>query len=215
MNCETTNLGEYRCGKCDRLFYVDATQPHPLDRVLPCPYGCDGDTARERDIVAETRVVGGRCVSDYRGIKCYYVVLSFSGEDFEDSMHRKPYNQREFDRWGFFMEKGMFEGNIDWDNIRKCARGVMQDEAMTHDATGKRAFDGRGRCLKCGSRVSFADATDTVVFAGNEIIKQYPGDITNRNCVRCTHPKQYPEYEDYDGGSSTRANRHQSGVVQR
>jgi hypothetical protein len=77
------------------------------------------------------------------------------------------------------------------------------------------AFDDEGRCLKCGSRVSFADVTDTVVFVGDDIVKRYPGDITNRNCVRCTYPKQYPEYADYDGGSSTRANRHPSGVVQR
>jgi hypothetical protein len=72
------------------------------------------------------------------------------------------------------------------------------------------AFDDDGRCLKCGSRVSFADVTDTAVLVGDEIVKRYPGDITNRNCVRCTHPKQYPEYEDYDGGSSSGANRHQS-----
>jgi len=76
MNCETMNLEEYRCRECGRLFYVDATQPHPFDRVFHCPYGCDGDTARVRDIVVETRVVGGRCVSDYRSIKCYYVQTS-------------------------------------------------------------------------------------------------------------------------------------------
>ena len=23
-------------------------------------------------------------------------------------------------------------------------------------------------------------------------------DITNRNCVRCNYPKQYPDYKDYD-----------------
>ena len=62
------------------------------------------------------------------------------------------------------------------------------------------AFDEEGKCLKCGSRVSFADATDTLVFVGDEIVKRYDGDITNRNCVKCTYPKQYPEYEGYDKG---------------
>ena len=60
------------------------------------------------------------------------------------------------------------------------------------------SFDDEGRCLKCGSRVSFADVTDTVVFVGDDIVKRYDGDITNRNCVRCTYPKQYSDYEDYD-----------------
>jgi len=91
---------------------------------------------------------------------------------------------------------------------------TLGEEATPNDA-GKRVFDGEGRCLKCGSRVSFADVTDTAVFVGNEIVKRYAGDISNRNCVRCIYPKQYSEYEDYDGGSSIRANRHQSGAAQR
>jgi hypothetical protein len=62
------------------------------------------------------------------------------------------------------------------------------------------AFDGRGKCLRCGSKVSFADVTDTVVFAGDEIVKRYDGDITNRNCVRCNHPKQYPDFQHFDEG---------------
>jgi hypothetical protein len=88
--------------------------------------------------------------------------------------------------------------------------------ALPSDA-GKPAFDDEGRCLKCGSRVSFADVTDTAVFVGDEIVKRYDGDITNRNCVRCTYPKQYRDYKEYDedGGSSVRANRHQSGTVPR
>ena len=51
---------------------------------------------------------------------------------------------------------------------------------------------------KCGSRVSFADVTDTVVFVADEIIKRHNGDITNRNCVKCTYTGQYPDYEGYD-----------------
>ena len=55
-----------------------------------------------------------------------------------------------------------------------------------------------GKCLKCRSRVSFADVTDTLVFVGDEIVKRYDGDITNRNCVRCTYSERYPEYKHYD-----------------
>jgi hypothetical protein len=91
---------------------------------------------------------------------------------------------------------------------------VLGAEATPDDAE-KPAFDDEGRCLKCDSRASFADVTDTVVFVDNEIVKQYPSDITNRNCVRCAYPKQYPDYADCDGGSSTRANRHESGAAQR
>ena len=65
----------------------------------------------------------------------------------------------------------------------------------TSDLVG---FDEKGKCLKCRSRVSFADVTDTLVYVGDEIIKRYEGDITNRNCVQCTYPEQYPAYKHYD-----------------
>ena len=60
------------------------------------------------------------------------------------------------------------------------------------------AFDDEGKCLKCGSRVSFADVTDTIVFVGDEIVKRHDGDVTNRNCVRCRYPESYSEYKHYD-----------------
>ena len=66
------------------------------------------------------------------------------------------------------------------------------------EATGKVSVLEQYRCRKCGSKVSFADVTDTVVFVGDEIVKRYDGDITNRNCVKCTYPKQYVQYEHYD-----------------
>jgi len=87
---------------------------------------------------------------------------------------------------------------------------TLWEEATPNDVVAEAAFDDDGRCLTCGSKVSFADVTDTVVFVGNEIVKRYDGDIASRNCVRCNHPKVYPEFEHYDedGGSSVRANRH-------
>lgn len=75
---------------------------------------------------------------------------------------------------------------------------TLWEEATPNDVAKEPAFDDEGKCSKCGSRVSFADVTDTLVFAGDEIVKRHDGDITNRNCVRCTYPEQYSEYEDYD-----------------
>jgi hypothetical protein len=75
---------------------------------------------------------------------------------------------------------------------------TLWEEATDDDVAEEPAFDKTGKCLKCGSKVSFADATDTVVFVADEIVKRHDGDITNRNCVKCTYPHQYPEYEDFD-----------------
>ena len=75
---------------------------------------------------------------------------------------------------------------------------TLWEEATPNEVAEELAFDDEGKCLKCGSKVSFADTVDTVVFVGNEIVKTYPGDITNTNCVRCNYPKRYPDYEHYD-----------------
>jgi len=76
---------------------------------------------------------------------------------------------------------------------------TLWEESTPNDVI-EPSFDDEGKCLMCGSKVSFADVTDTLVFVGDEIVKRHDGDITNRNCVRCTYPKQYPDYEDYDKG---------------
>ena len=90
---------------------------------------------------------------------------------------------------------------------------TLWEEATPNDVVDEPALDEEGRCLTCGSKVSFADVTDTVVFVGDEIVKRYDGDITNRNCVRCNHPKQYCDFAHYDGGSpASEVNRHQSGA---
>jgi len=75
---------------------------------------------------------------------------------------------------------------------------MLWEEATPNDVVAKPAFDDQGRCLKCGSQVSFADAADTVVFVGDEIVKRYDGDISNRNCVRCTYPRQYVGFANVD-----------------
>jgi hypothetical protein len=79
---------------------------------------------------------------------------------------------------------------------------TLWEEATPDDVAMEPGFDEAGKCLKCGSKVSFADATDTVVFVGNEIAKRYDGDITNRNCVRCTYPDQYHGLKHLDRDDS-------------
>jgi predicted nucleic-acid-binding Zn-ribbon protein len=54
------------------------------------------------------------------------------------------------------------------------------------------------RCEKCGSKVFFVDETVKHVQVDGEIVKTFPGDLTNANCVRCTYPKIYPEYQDFE-----------------
>jgi len=79
---------------------------------------------------------------------------------------------------------------------------TLWEEATPNDVVEEPAFDDEGKCLKCASKVSFADVTDTVVFVGDEIVKRYDGDITHRNCVRCTYPHQYRDLEHFDSDDS-------------
>ena len=75
---------------------------------------------------------------------------------------------------------------------------ALREEIAPNGRAEEPAFDDNGKCLKCGSKVSFADVTDTIVFVGEDMVKRYDGDINNRNCVRCNYPGQYPDYEWYD-----------------
>ena len=77
---------------------------------------------------------------------------------------------------------------------------TLWEEITPNDVVEEPGFDDEGKCLKCGSKVSFADVTDTLVFVGDEIVKRHDGDITNRNCVRCIYPERYTEFEHYDDG---------------
>lgn len=75
---------------------------------------------------------------------------------------------------------------------------TLWEEATPNEVVKESGFDKEGRCLKCGSRVSFADVTDTVVFVGDEAIETYEGDIMSRHCVRCTYPEYYEYYDRED-----------------
>jgi hypothetical protein len=77
---------------------------------------------------------------------------------------------------------------------------TLWEEITPNGAVDGPGFDDKGRCLKCGSRVSFADVRDTLLFVGDEIVKRYDGDIMNRNCVKCNYPRRYPEFKHYDNG---------------
>ena len=75
---------------------------------------------------------------------------------------------------------------------------TLWEEATPNDVVEEPTFDDEGRCLKCAGKISFADVTDTLVFVGDEIVKRCPGDITNRNCVRCTYPEQYRDLQHFE-----------------
>jgi predicted nucleic-acid-binding Zn-ribbon protein len=75
---------------------------------------------------------------------------------------------------------------------------TLWEEATPNDTTGKPTFDNKGKCLKCGSKVSFADVTDVAVLVGDEVIKTYPGDLINRNCVRCSYPERYDDFKHFE-----------------
>ena len=49
------------------------------------------------------------------------------------------------------------------------------------------------RCEKCGSNAFLVDETCTHVEIDGEIVKTYPGDLCNRNCLRCANPTLYRE----------------------
>jgi len=126
MNQPTLNLEEYRCRKCRRLFYIDATDRHPLNMDFGCPHGCDDGSERVRDIVAEIKeAVDGR-VNDFSRIKDYEVALSLSAEDFERSTGRAPEDQNEFDACAAETEDVLYDW-IDWNAVFECAHEAFQD----------------------------------------------------------------------------------------
>jgi hypothetical protein len=71
---------------------------------------------------------------------------------------------------------------------------------------GEAGFDNQGRCRKCNSKVSFADVTDVAVLVGDEVIKTYPGDLINRNCVRCNYFERYDDFKHFDEDSENESN---------
>jgi len=134
--------------------------------------------------------------------------IHLNDEDNVAGHHREAVALNEWleQRIGLSKEEAMklLEEHLDRDSHTPAkvyrALHTLGEEVTPDDVVEEPAFDKKGKCLKCSSRVSFADVTDTLVFVGDEIVKRHDGDITNRNCVRCTYPKQYPEYKDYDKG---------------
>jgi predicted nucleic-acid-binding Zn-ribbon protein len=83
---------------------------------------------------------------------------------------------------------------------------TLWEEATPNDVT-ESSFDDRGKCLKCGSKVSFVNMTDVAVLVGDEVIKTYPGDFVNKNCVRCNYPERYNDFKHFDEGDENESNR--------
>ena len=71
---------------------------------------------------------------------------------------------------------------------------------------------GSHKCKGCGSRVFLVDETCTHLEIDGEIVRTYMGDLTNRNCIRCTYPDLYPDYRDYDDGQRVATQHVKHGV---
>ena len=53
-------LEEYRCRRCNRLFYIESEDRGSLEFDFGCPYGCDDDGRHIRGISTEVRHGKGR-----------------------------------------------------------------------------------------------------------------------------------------------------------
>ena len=57
------------------------------------------------------------------------------------------------------------------------------------------------RCTKCGSRIFLVDETITHLEIDGEIVKELgSGDLHTKNCLRCTRPEIYSDYNHLDKG---------------
>jgi hypothetical protein len=66
----------------------------------------------------------------------YEVRIGLSERDFELSMGRKPASPDEFDEWAMLVEKGLFNGHIDWDLLYECASDVfVTQQGGEHDGS--------------------------------------------------------------------------------
>ena len=127
MNPATMNLEEYRCRKCGRVFYIDATERRPLDLDFGCPYGCGDNGERERDIVAEIKKTADGRVNDFAAIRDYRIVLWLLPGEFELSTGRSPEDQAEFDAWAARVEDSLLNGYVDWDTLYRCAFDAIEN----------------------------------------------------------------------------------------
>ena len=125
MNHEHLDLKEYRCKKCDRVFYIDAMDRHPLKMDFGCPLGCDDGIKHMRNIVAVIQNGVDEYFNDSNQIKNRNVLLSFSEEEFERSMGREPEDQDEFGAWAEKAEDLLCD-LIDWEIIFDSVHDAFQ-----------------------------------------------------------------------------------------
>lgn len=121
-------LEEYRCRRCNRLFYVESGDRGSMEVEFGCPYGCDDNGEHVCSLGSAIREVTQVAVEDCKTsgqIKDYRMILNFCSEEFELSMGRKPKSQAEFDQWAALAEKGLLNGHIDWDILYDCACDAM------------------------------------------------------------------------------------------
>ena len=120
-------LEEYRCRRCDRLFYVVSGDRGSMELEFGCPYGCDDNGEHVCSLSSAIREVTRAARDDKKSeeIRDYRMILNFCPEEFEMSMGRKPKSQAEFDQWAALAEKGLLNGHIDWDILYDCTCDAM------------------------------------------------------------------------------------------
>jgi len=120
-------LEQYRCRRCDRLFFVESGSSGQ-ERDFGCPDACDGSGQHVYSLGVEIRDVRKATTRNEKAsgrIREHRIILQICPEEFELSMGRKPKSQAEFDRWAALAEKGLLSGHIDWDILYDCTCEAM------------------------------------------------------------------------------------------
>jgi hypothetical protein len=121
-------LEEYRCRRCQRLFYVESGDRSSMELEFGCPYGCDDNGQHVCSLSGAIKEATEAPAKDEKTsdeIRDYRMILNFCPEEFELSMGRRPKSQAEFDQWAALAEKGLFNGHIDWDILYDCTCDAM------------------------------------------------------------------------------------------
>jgi hypothetical protein len=116
-------LEQYRCRKCDRLFYIESGDRAGLEWDFGCPFGCDDNGEYMCSIgsaIKKSTPAAARNEKASGRIRDHRIILQICPEEFELSMGRKPKSQAEFDQWAALAEKGLLNGHIDWDILYDC-----------------------------------------------------------------------------------------------
>lgn len=61
-------------------------------------------------------------------MKAHTIEITVCADDFEQAMQRPPKDQAEFDDGARYVEKGLPNRHMDWNNLFRCACAAMPEE---------------------------------------------------------------------------------------